>query len=238
MAANNLTQTARESNQLIASPWHTLFVVAAAALYAYRSATSVAQARASLVMNRPHLYLRTILFELLFLAIVIFGVRLRGVSLEAIFGQRWRSLGVVLRDLGVGIALMLASMILISVVGSLLHDNSNQSIQFLLPQSSLEMVLWVALSTVAGICEEAVYRGYFQRQFAALTHSLPAGILLSGATFGAAHLYQGWRRAVPIAVMGALFGFVARWRGTVRPGMFAHVIQDSVAPLLIKLIHH
>jgi len=237
MATTNLRQPG-ESNHLIASPWHTLFVVVAAALYAYRSTMSAADARAGLVVNRPHLYLRTMLFELLFLAIVIFGVRLRGVSLETIFGQRWRSFGAVLRDLGLGIALMLVSMILISVVGSLLHDNSNQSIQFLLPQSSLELVLWVVLSTVAGICEEAVYRGYFQRQFAALSRSVPAGILLSGAAFGAAHLYQGWRRAIPIAVMGALFGFFAQWRGTVRPGMFAHVIQDSVAPLLIKLIHH
>ena len=238
MAANNFTQTTRESNQLIASPWHTLFVVAAAALYAYRSATSVAQARASLVMNRPHLYLRTILFELLFLAIVIFGVRLHGVSLETIFGQRWRSFGAVIRDLSLGILLTLVSMIMVSLVASGLHSTSNQSIQFLMPQSSLEMFLWVVLSTIAGICEEAVYRGYFQRQFAALTHSVPAGILLSAAAFGAAHLYQGWRRAIPIAVMGALFGFVAQWRGTVRPGMFAHVIQDSVAPLLIKFVHH
>ncbi len=236
MATNN-SQQPGESNQLIASPWHTLFVVVAAALYAYRSTMTAAGVRAGLV-NRPNLYLRTMLFEILFLAIVIFGVRLRGVSLETIFGRRWRSFGAVLRDLGLGIVLIVVSTIVVSTVGALLHDTSNQSIQFLLPQSSLEMVLWVALSTIAGICEEAVYRGYFQRQFAALTHSLPVGILLSAAAFGAAHLYQGWRRAVPIAVMGALFGIVAQWRGTVRPGMFAHVIQDSVAPLLVKLIHH
>jgi CAAX protease family protein len=237
MASTNLRQPG-ESTQLIASPWHTLFVVIAAALYAYRSTTDVANMRAGLGINRPHLYLRTMLFELLFLAIVIFGVRLRGVSLETIFGQRWRTFGAVLRDLGLGILLMLMSMIMVSFVASGLHSTSNQSIQFLMPQSSLEMFLWVVLSTIAGICEEAVYRGYFQRQIAALTHSVPAGILLSAAAFGAAHLYQGWRRAIPIAVMGALFGFVAHWRGTVRPGMFAHVIQDSVAPLLIKFVHH
>jgi uncharacterized protein len=237
MAANNVQQPG-ESNQLIASRWHTLFVFVAAALYAYRSATNVANMRAGLGINRPHMYLRTMLFELLFLAFVIFGVRLHGVSLETIFGQRWRSLSAVLRDLGLGISLMPVSMIVVSLVASGLRSTSNQSIQFLMPQSSLEMFLWVVLSAIAGICEEAVYRGYFQRQFAALSHSVPAGILLSGAAFGAAHLYQGWRRAVPIAVMGALFGFVAQWRRTVRPGMFAHVIQDSVAPLLIKLIHH
>ncbi|MGA8072786.1 MAG: CPBP family intramembrane glutamic endopeptidase [Candidatus Acidiferrales bacterium] len=238
MAANKFTQPSGESNQLIASPWHTLFVIVAAALYAYRSATNAANVRAGLVISRPRMYLRTMLFELLFLAIVIFGVRLRGVSLDSIFGRRWHSFGAALRDLGLGIALILVATIVVSTVGALLHDTSNQSIQFLLPQSSLEMALWIVLSTIAGICEEAVYRGYFQRQFAAITRSLPAGILLSGAAFGAAHLYQGWRRAVPIAVMGALFGIVAQWRGTVRPGMFGHVIQDSVAPLLVKLIHH
>lgn len=216
MATTNVGQPG-ESNQLIASPWHTLFVVVAAALYAYRSATNAANVRAGLGINRPHMYLRTMLFELLFLAIVIFGVRLRGVSLDTIFGRRWRSLGAVLRDLGLAIVLILLGTIVVSFVGSLLHDTSNQSVQFLLPQSSLEMVLWVALSTIAGICEEAVYRGYFQRQFGALTRSVSAGILLSGAAFGAVHIYQGWRRAIPIAVMGALFGFVAQWRGTVRP---------------------
>jgi membrane protease YdiL (CAAX protease family) len=40
------------------------------------------------------------------------------------------------------------------------------------------LVLWVALSS-AGICEEAVYRIYLQKQFIALTRNVPAGIILS-----------------------------------------------------------
>ncbi len=239
MAAPIAPQTRSEPESLIANPWHTLFVAVAVAFWAYRATFNAAQARSGLGPGRPHMYLRTMLFEWLLLAIVIFGVRQHGSPLQAILGQRWRSLVEVLRDLGLGVALMVASSVLVSIVSTLEHDTSStESVRFLIPQSPLEMILWIALSITAGICEEAIYRGYFQRQFAALTHSAPAGIIVSGASFGAVHLYQGWRRGFAIALMGVLFGLVAQWRKSVRPGMFAHVIQDSIAPLLIRLVPH
>src|ERR1700733_3096211 len=42
-----------------------------------------------------------------------------------------------------------------------------------------------------GICQEAIYRGYLQRQFMPVTKNVPAGIVLSAVAFGLAHLYQG-----------------------------------------------
>lgn len=224
---------------LIANLWHTLFIVVAVSGYAYRATLDAAHGRAALAPSRPHLYLRTMLFEWVFLAIVVFGVRLHGAPLQTIFGRRWRSLLEVLRDFGLGISLMLVSDILVAIVRFLDRDDfSLQSIQFLIPQSTFEVFLWIALSLTAGICEEVIFRGYLQRQFAAITRSVPIGILLSGIAFGAAHLYQGWRRAAAIVVMGIAYGVVAEWRGTVRPGMFAHVVQDSIAALLFKLIPH
>ncbi len=100
------------------------------------------------------------------------------------------------------------------------------------------MALWVALSVSAGICEEALYRGYLQRQFMALTKNAPAGILLSGAAFGCAHSYQGLRWAVVIGLEGALLGAMAHWRKSVRPGMIAHAFKDSVAPVLMRAMKH
>jgi membrane protease YdiL (CAAX protease family) len=239
MAAQSPATSTSESNQLIASPWHTLFVIIASALWAYRAIYNAAQARATLAPGRPYIYLRTMFFEWVLLAIVIFGVRLRGVSLQVIFGQRWQSLGGMARDLALGISFMVASTLVVSIVSAVEGDTSStQSIQFLIPQSALELILWVALSITAGICEEAIYRGYFQRQFAALTRNAPAGIVLSGAVFGAVHAYQGWKRAVAIAAMGIVLGIFAHWRKTVRPGMFAHAIQDLIAPLLIKLVRN
>jgi membrane protease YdiL (CAAX protease family) len=52
--------------------------------------------------------------------------------------------------------------------------------------------------------------------------------------FGGAHLYQGFSRAFVIFVSAILYGWFAHWRGTVRPGMFAHGIQDAIAPVLIR----
>jgi len=68
----------------------------------------------------------------------------------------------------------------------------------------LEAVFWVGLSLVAGIGEEAVYRGYLQTQFAGLTNSHGMGILASAAAFGAAHLYQGLSRACTISASAVL----------------------------------
>src|SRR6266403_3970572 len=135
------------------------------------------------------------------------------------------------------VALWFVAIIVVSVLSS--HSGpADGTIAFLLPQTPMEMILWVVVSIVAGISEEAIYRGYLQKQFAVLTGSLAIGILISAAAFGAVHVYQGWSRATVIAISAILFGVVAHWRRTVRPGMFAHGLQDAIAPLLLKLLRH
>jgi len=225
-----------ENLHLLASPWHTVFLLLVLGLYAYWATIRAARAQAGLGPSRPTMYLRTIFFELIFLGIVLAGVKLRGASLQSVLGQRWKSAAQVFVDMGLGIALLVLSTLLVSILGG--HQNAeaaNQSVGFLLPQTSMEMGLWMLLSITAGICEEAIYRGYLQRQLGALTRNAWAGIALSAAAFGGAHLYQGVRRAAVIAVSGVLFGWFAEWRKTVRPGMFAHALQDGIAPLLMKI---
>jgi len=226
----------RENLHLLASPWHTVFLLLVLGLYGYWATIRAARAQAGLGPSRPTMYLRTIFFELIFLGIVLAGVKLRGGSLQGVLGRRWKSAGQVFVDLGLGIALLVLSTLLAPILGG--HQNAeaaNQSVRFLLPQSSMEMGLWMLLSVTAGICEEAIYRGYLQRQLGALTRNAWVGIALSAAAFGGAHLYQGVRRAAVIAVSGILFGCFAKWRKTVRPGMLAHALQDGIAPLLKKI---
>ncbi len=196
MAGESSPQATSEPYRLIASPWHTLFVLTVALLNAYRAAIHGANARAGLGPSRLSMYLRVMFFEWVFLALVVFGIRLRGIPLESIFGPRWRSTTQVFRDLGYGVLLLLVSTLVVS----------------------------------------AIYRGYLQRQFIGLTHSVLAGILFSGAAFGVANAYQGVQRAVVIGVSAVVSGVFAQWLGTVRPGMFAHTLQDAIAPLLIKLL--
>jgi hypothetical protein len=56
--------------------------------------------------------------------------------------------------------------------------------------------------------------------------------------FGAGHAYQGFRMAILIALYGAMFGILAQWRGSVRPGMIAHAWQDSVSGVVAALTRH
>jgi membrane protease YdiL (CAAX protease family) len=183
------------------------------------------------------MYERTILTEWLMFALVILGVWLHGSSLLTVLGDRWRSVRSVMVDIGIAAAFWIGSTVVISVFGGHAHGGETErAVQFLLPQGRLEVTLWIVLSITAGICEEALFRGYLQRQFMALTKSVAIGILLSALAFGAAHSYQGLGGALRIALQGALLGMLANWRRTVRPGMIAHAWGDIFAGALARLM--
>ena len=97
----------------------------------------------------------------------------------------------------------------------------------------MESALFLLLALTAGICEEMIFRGYLQRQFTAWTGSTAAGIVLQGIVFGAAHAYQGLSMVFIISVYGCMFGLLAWWRKSLRPGMMAHFIQDAVSGLVL-----
>jgi membrane protease YdiL (CAAX protease family) len=59
------------------------------------------------------------------------------------------------------------------------------------------------------------------------------GIALQGILFGVAHAYQGPTQILVIAVYGCMFGSLAYWRKSLRPGMIAHFLQDSVGVFLL-----
>jgi CAAX protease family protein len=115
-------------------------------------------------------------------------------------------------------------------------EQAKKQLGALLPQNGLELGLWIALSATAGFCEEIMFRGYLQKQFQALTRSTAAAVVLQALVFGVAHAYQGGRRIILIAVYGALFGVLAVWRKSLRPGMFGHMMQDSFSGLAFRLL--
>jgi membrane protease YdiL (CAAX protease family) len=99
----------------------------------------------------------------------------------------------------------------------------------ILPQSSTELIPFIALSVTAGLCEEFLYRGF---AMAALTRvGLPVAvvILISSVIFGLAHLYQGRAGFVSTFVLGILFGASRVFLGGVIPAMVWHTGVDFVA---------
>ena len=108
---------------------------------------------------------------------------------------------------------------------------ANRTIALMAPHGAIEIALWIALALSAGFCEEFVFRGYLQRQLTAFTRSAPAGIALSALCFGLGHGYQGPRSAAVITLYGLLFGLLAHFSRTLRPGMIAHAWQDAFSGL-------
>ena len=65
-----------------------------------------------------------------------------------------------------------------------------KQLSFLPPGPHLELLVW-CLSVTVGFCEENIFRGYLQRQLAAITKSTLIAVFLSAAIFGASHRYEG-----------------------------------------------
>ena len=139
----------------------------------------------------------------------------------------------MLRDAGLAVGFLVVANILLSFVRHLFPGAPSEAIKNLLPHTGLETAIFLGLSLTAAICEELIYRGYLQRQFAAWTGSAAAGIVLQGAVFGFSHAYQGTAMVITIAVYGCLFGLLAAWRKSLRPGMLAHFLQDGIGGLIL-----
>ena len=84
-----------------------------------------------------------------------------------------------------------------------------KQIDFLIPHSTLETIIWLIVAATAGFCEEVIYRGYLQKQIGAIAGSIWLGIVAQGIIFGASHGYEGPQRMVLIAVYGCMFGLLA-----------------------------
>lgn len=227
-----VSTTADSKFRAVAPVWHTIVLVlvltgfsALGLIFADRVVTHRSQAH---VIQ----YVVTIAFEWSMAAFVWFGAKRHGVTIAELIGGRWSSFIDALRDLGIGIAFLIVAAIILQLVAYLLKATPTHTLKSLLPLGTTEMILWVVMSLSAGFCEELIFRGYFQRQFAALTHSTAGGIVLQGIFFGAAHGYQGWRLMTVIAVFGTMFGLLAQWRHSTRPGMFTHALQDTLGGLL------
>jgi uncharacterized protein len=181
-------------------------------------------------------YLSVMALEWALVATVRGAVHDRGLRLRDVIGGRWNNWKDVLRDVALCIPFLFIWFGSARLLHWLLGPDAAKSINTLLPQSGVEIVLWIALSISAGICEEIVFRGYFQKQFTAYTKNIIAGVVLQGVAFGLGHSYQGLKQVIIIAVLGMIYGAFAAWRRSLRPGMIAHAWTDIYSGYLYSLI--
>ncbi len=222
------------ANRLIAPLWHTLLLVAFLLIFSYLGSEGHHDLGHA---QRLGLYVETMVMEWLMIGFIVWGLRLaRRTTLRELVGGRWNKPEDFLLDVAVAAgfwlvaALVLAAMAYaLGMVNEAAVKDIQQRIGSMVPDGPLELAVWIALSTTAGFCEEVIFRGYFQQQFAALLNFAWGGIIVQGLIFGGSHAYEGWQQMVRIGVFGILFGMLAHWRRSLRPGMMAHAAQDIIA---------
>ncbi len=227
--------------QPVAPAWHTVIFLAIIAAVAGLAARSQHDMLAK--HGRLPAYYATMIWEWALVLYIAWGVRRNKGSMRELVGGRWRTGKDFGIDVGIGVAYWIVSGIILALLSHLLRltsaaqlEQAKKDIVPLLPKNGRETLVWIALSVTAGICEEIMFRGYLQRQFRALMKSETAGVVLQAILFGCAHGYQGGRRMVLIGLYGVMFGALAAWRKNLRPGMFAHTLQDSVSGIASRLL--
>jgi membrane protease YdiL (CAAX protease family) len=105
----------------------------------------------------------------------------------------------------------------------------------IMPRTSAEAFVFVALACTAGLSEEFAYRGFvfavISRAFAGFTFPASIAMVISSAWFAMAHLYQGRRGVITTFVVGLLFSGLRLWTGNLLPAIAGHIGVDLLAGL-------
>ena len=219
------------------APWrHTVILIVVFTAVAVAGAISQGHIQGGAAARHPDavpLYGSLILMEWGLVAYVWRGgLRRSGTSLRAVIGGRSRGVRDIAVDLALAVVLWGGWTLLDHAWDRWLGAAPGSTVEHLRPHGGVEAALWIALSMSAGFAEELVFRGYFLRQFAALTGRTDLAIVLQALLFGIGHGYQGAAACLRIAVYGLFFGGLAVWRRSLRPGMAAHALTDIIAGLM------
>lgn len=231
---------------LLAPWWHTALIVVVIlglSLAGVRQLRNFGDKPLHLVLN----YSLTIAYEWTLAGLAIWGIHMRKVPLRQLLGEYRPGVRAWLNDFVVALAYWAVAILVLAIIGNVLVKLSGSHInpekigdvtQKLTPVTGVEIILFLVLSISAGICEELVFRGYLQQQFARLGRHVWVGVVLSALVFGGAHGYEGVAGVLLICVYGAMFGVLALMRRGLRAGMIAHAWHDSISGLALVLLRH
>src|SRR6266700_276454 len=183
-------------------------------------------------MERLVLYASTIAFQWLSVAVVAWRAWARGYTAS--------QLGLTIQDPTKVIAASIVGAVTIAAlqwlnlrrVGRLPIESRGalQSIaERILPQSTVELLPYLALAITAGLCEEFLYRGFAMAVLAQIGLQAWAVVVLSSVLFGLAHSYQGRGGIVMTLLIGLLLGTSRIAYGSLVPAIFWHSAVDVVA---------
>jgi uncharacterized protein len=239
---------ATEENKLLAPVWHTVLMVAvmlANSAFSFLMSRQMTSARAGSMTDKARVieYVATIGLELFLLFLLWLGLRLKQTRMRDLIGGRWATVEDFLLDVVIAFGFWIVAYgILIGLSFGLglakasQIDEARKLAQLLAPHSAGALAVFILLSITAGIVEELIFRGYLQRQLGALFGNVYVGLIASAVIFGGGHGYEGTRRMLLIFVYGMMFGLLALWRKSLRPGMMAHAWHDAFMGVILYFV--
>ena len=91
------------------------------------------------------------------------------------------------------------------------------------------------MAILAALGEELIFRGVLQKILIRWTGNIHAGIIISGFIFSLIHMqFYGF---FPRWLLGAMFGYMLVWSGTLWMPIFAHFVHNTMAVILSYMIH-
>jgi membrane protease YdiL (CAAX protease family) len=235
-AATTLPEEAGVESVPIAPAWHTAVVLLLFAAMATGAVLGGHRA-AGQIRHRILGYAISMAIEWLIFGFIAIGPLWQGPSIKALAGRFPPTLRSVTLDLGIAVAYLLVANYLLAglqtVLGHFMKSGVAESLRNALPHTILEDAVFLLVALTAAICEETIFRGYLQQQFTGWTRNAAAGIVLQAIAFGAAHAYQGTTGIIAVASFGCMFGCLAWWRKSLRPGILAHFFQDAIGGLVL-----
>jgi uncharacterized protein len=186
--------------------------------------------------DRLRLYASTITFQWTAVAVIIWRARSHGISMADI------GLAIPYPALTAVISICLTSLVLANQIISLkrlsMHPQEAQGrlqqvAMRIFPRDGSERFAYFALVTTVALCEEFIFRGFFQRTFEIWSGDLVlVGITASAALFAISHLYQGRRGVIVACVVGIIFSAIRAWTGSLLPSSLAHFAADLIVGFL------
>jgi len=141
----------------------------------------------------------------------------------------WRSGSNAWSRDGIAVTLSLLAMIgLLTVLWILLRAPAQPPDLSQFPSTALLVSVFLMTPLVAGVTEEAAFRGYMQR--ALERYGSPTAIIVSAAAFALVHGVHGLEILLllgpGIFIAGIVYGLLAYHSGSILPGMIVHFLGD------------
>ena len=180
---------------------------------------------------RMRIYQNTIVLLLLLFALAWFTARTFGYPLFAI-----PRLGARELIAGAGALLLQFGMMFVSQAARTVDERQSMPVNRMMPQSPRERALFSVVSVVAGISEEAAYRGVLM---SVLWYGLGnpwLAALISALAFAVGHALQGWKSMIVVFAMACSMHALVWYTGTLVIAMAVHAMYDLLAPTVRRRI--